>query len=330
MIQTNLLKTNQIYSYQELCELFNEQKKTGRSKQYQLKEWSRYFKFEKSINPKTNKVGNKYIITEIYDIPLEKEDGRGKSERSRKKTKYYDYFLPVLKYYMFYNDGFCEERVSKMFTDFGLKCYVNEEEEHSWSDDIDYEYLNDILYARRRYIFDSCLERAYNEKIIYFGKDLYIQDERADPEEEEIYKFCEQMELKHFKINDEHEKCIKQFQLFTDYKEKRLEYYIAVKKRFIKMINRTDLETSDIYNKYWIRWRDIDSLDNCDLNELKEGFIEGVQALNDIIKDSLMDSLYKHKIKENKSDEWFNNNVIKMEAYTELARNVANTIKYMN
>lgn len=55
-------------SYREVCEFFGEKVKNGRSKDFQLKEWARYFEYTKS--------GNKWIISKIYDEPLDKFDAR--------------------------------------------------------------------------------------------------------------------------------------------------------------------------------------------------------------------------------------------------------------
>lgn len=57
-----------VKNYKQMCELLNQTVKGGDSKRSQLKEWSTYFNYEKD--------GNKFIIKEIYDTQLEKEDGR--------------------------------------------------------------------------------------------------------------------------------------------------------------------------------------------------------------------------------------------------------------
>ena len=57
-----------IKNYPELCEIIGEKNKTGKSKILQLKEWERYFEYDK--------VGNQFIIREIYDNPLDKQDGK--------------------------------------------------------------------------------------------------------------------------------------------------------------------------------------------------------------------------------------------------------------
>lgn len=57
-----------IKNYKELCKLLEEPTKVGKSKILQLKEFERYFKY--------NKKGNKYMIISIYEIPLMKIDNR--------------------------------------------------------------------------------------------------------------------------------------------------------------------------------------------------------------------------------------------------------------
>lgn len=70
------VELNRSYKYKELCEVFGEEKKSGKGKQLQFKEWRRYFNIEKGEKAT-------FIITEIYEIPKEKIDNRGKSEGSR-------------------------------------------------------------------------------------------------------------------------------------------------------------------------------------------------------------------------------------------------------
>jgi phenylacetate-coenzyme A ligase PaaK-like adenylate-forming protein len=52
-----------VKNYKDMCKLLGEEIKTGKSKQYQLKEWKRYFDYDKD---KQN-----FIINIIYDEPLE-------------------------------------------------------------------------------------------------------------------------------------------------------------------------------------------------------------------------------------------------------------------
>lgn len=57
-----------VKNYKELCNILGEDVLEGNSKKAQLKEWERYFLWEKK--------GQKFIILDIYDEPLPKNDGR--------------------------------------------------------------------------------------------------------------------------------------------------------------------------------------------------------------------------------------------------------------
>lgn len=70
------IELNRSYKYKELCEIFGEQKKSGKGKILQFEKWKRYFNIE-------NGEKATFIITEIYETPKEKIDNRGKSEGSR-------------------------------------------------------------------------------------------------------------------------------------------------------------------------------------------------------------------------------------------------------
>ena len=68
-LYTSKLNTNQTFkNYKALCECLNEPVKNGCAKKAQLKEWERYFSFEKN--------GQKITITEIFDTPKGKVDNR--------------------------------------------------------------------------------------------------------------------------------------------------------------------------------------------------------------------------------------------------------------
>lgn len=73
-------------NYKEMCSLLGCQTNTGNGKKSQLKNWKRYFNYEKS--------GQKFIITEIYDTPFPSEDAR-----KLKEGLYVKYIeLLILKY----------------------------------------------------------------------------------------------------------------------------------------------------------------------------------------------------------------------------------------
>ena len=57
-----------VKNYKEMCRLLGESETTGNSKKSQLKRWECYFHWVKK--------GHKFEIKEIYDEPLELQDGR--------------------------------------------------------------------------------------------------------------------------------------------------------------------------------------------------------------------------------------------------------------
>ncbi|WP_194190363.1 hypothetical protein [Clostridium chrysemydis] len=64
----NLKEGQVIKNYKELCNILGKETKVGKSKQLQIKDFDRYFKYKKE--------GNKFIIEEIYQIAKEKVDKR--------------------------------------------------------------------------------------------------------------------------------------------------------------------------------------------------------------------------------------------------------------
>jgi len=68
LIKKNLYVTQVVKNYKIMCNLLNQEQKQGKSKILQLKEWSRYIHIEKDKQ--------KFIVMDIYDKPLEKEDKR--------------------------------------------------------------------------------------------------------------------------------------------------------------------------------------------------------------------------------------------------------------
>lgn len=77
-----------VRSYREMCALLGENEKTGNAKAYQIKNWERYFEYQKE--------GYKFCITQIYDKPLEKSDGRAGRIIPRKSGETIDLTEPLL------------------------------------------------------------------------------------------------------------------------------------------------------------------------------------------------------------------------------------------
>ena len=76
MVDKTKIEIGKVYTYKELCQLFNEKNSSGDSKKAQLKQWESWFSWEHPINPKTKKPSKKFKITNIYSEQQEIEDKR--------------------------------------------------------------------------------------------------------------------------------------------------------------------------------------------------------------------------------------------------------------
>ena len=90
-----------IKNYKSLCELLGQETTTGKAKQYQLKNFERYFAWEKA--------GQKFIIVDIYDTPLEKEDLRKLGNNSI----YTQAIEVILLQYLSHQDGYTRTLTKK-------------------------------------------------------------------------------------------------------------------------------------------------------------------------------------------------------------------------
>lgn len=65
----NIAEGQVVKNYKDMCKLLGDITKEGNSRKSQLEDWQRYFEYKKD--------GHKFIITKIYDSPLEKVESRG-------------------------------------------------------------------------------------------------------------------------------------------------------------------------------------------------------------------------------------------------------------
>ena len=88
-MKLGMLNVGSKVRYGNLCEVFGVEKKTGKSKILQLKDFERYIRLEKE--------GVWFHILEVYDTPLEKVDNRkynGKHENSLKALEEHRHVQP--------------------------------------------------------------------------------------------------------------------------------------------------------------------------------------------------------------------------------------------
>jgi len=78
----------EVKNYKVLCQMLDQETATGKQKQLQLENFQRYFEYQK--------VGQKFIIIDIFNEPLEKEDKRKRGNNS----VYVKYIEVILLHYL--------------------------------------------------------------------------------------------------------------------------------------------------------------------------------------------------------------------------------------
>lgn len=164
----NLYEGQLIKNYKEMCNILNEEVISGgNSKKAQEKEWKRYFDFEK--------VGQKYIITEIYNEPLPKDDGRSKGINNI-YLKHIEFLL--LSYLYKQNDKQASFTIRDMFILLGMSNtnYMNKE----WKCDDDQitefqiNHFNQRSYKKLNRILFDALNNLKNRRLIDYSEDRMI------------------------------------------------------------------------------------------------------------------------------------------------------------
>lgn len=166
-----LLVGQVIKNYKILCKLLNEPELNGNSKIAQHKEWERYFSYIKE--------GQKYIITEIYDSPIPKQDLRSKGNNS----EYVQHIeLLLLNYLSKQTDSQADFTNKNLFLLLGMvnQNYTNESYRQLIEDD---EYISEFQvnhFFQRSYnklntiLYDS-LRNLSNRRLITVKKDMMIK-----------------------------------------------------------------------------------------------------------------------------------------------------------
>jgi len=170
LVKNNLYVGLVIKNYKLLCHLLEQETKTSDSKKAQEKEWKRYFDWEKK--------GHKYIIIEVYNEPLEKNDKRSLGNNSI----YVQHIELLLLNYLTKQEGFKTTlTLKKLFLLMGMinQNYINEDKEKMKANS---EYITDYhinhFYQRtyqklRKIIFDT-LRNLKNRCLIDYEELIMI------------------------------------------------------------------------------------------------------------------------------------------------------------
>lgn len=180
------IKSNMIVkNYKEMCAILGEKVTDGNSRKKQLKDWSRYFDYEKQ--------GHKFIIKEVYATPLPEDFS---------DNDVYSKYVQVILSKHLKEKGSGEFTMKQLLKVCG---FVNE----NWDDTsllAEYADDNGISYSQAKYYYNQlyqhvytyctqaitrCLNRLAKRGFLRWGKVLFIQvgnmTREATKEETELY-----------------------------------------------------------------------------------------------------------------------------------------------
>lgn len=165
------------YSYKEMCELFHEKQKTGKSKQLQLKHWELYCRYERPTN-------RLFVVNEVYKTPLERIDGRKTNGRKSEIEEEFAILFDSLfvreftrNMYHIANGQWQTARLtngelSKYFGLYGDRLYYAKKDKKI-DDDLFQELTSKLSGKRRSLIVDRAAKidwvEVRKEVIVYWG-----------------------------------------------------------------------------------------------------------------------------------------------------------------
>jgi hypothetical protein len=163
------IKVGQIFkNYKAICEVLGVNAKTGKSKQLQLKDWERYFKYSKD--------GYNFIITEIHEAPTEKVDLR----REGNNTLYHAHKMDDTLLYILskQNDGELFLTINRLLLEMNM---VNSnfsfgsryKEKVSNYLNIEESFIEEFFNSSKRTLksnIESMLDRLESKSLIYWYK----------------------------------------------------------------------------------------------------------------------------------------------------------------
>ena len=156
-----------IKNYKELCSILEIKVEAGNSKKAQLKELERFVGYHKE--------GQKFIIDEIYDEPLKKEDKRGLCNR----TTYEAFKIPIEKennigiYKIVYKNYIYIGSTKRSF-----RCRF---QQHYYGTDIQMKHTYELLQKGAKFEMVYDMTGIDDVDLIRMVENLYIKKYLVDP-----------------------------------------------------------------------------------------------------------------------------------------------------
>ena len=175
-----------VRNYKEMCTLLGESIEAGNSRKAQLKKWQRYFNYEKD--------GHKFIITEIYPEPLEKEAKRGN------RAIYVDYIELLLMNYLSKKEGYTHTFTTNElyfnlafinnnyleYKKYGSRIKVLEDLKNTPVTHFDISKFDARVYLKFKSILFSALKSMRSRRLLEFEEQYYISKNKDGDEVHEV------------------------------------------------------------------------------------------------------------------------------------------------
>ncbi len=91
-----VIKLDEVYTYQQICKLLGEKPTTGNGKELQLSRWYQHMDWEHPINPKTKKPSKSFRFTNILDIPRQRIDTRQQLQHFKEQQLECNFIFSIL------------------------------------------------------------------------------------------------------------------------------------------------------------------------------------------------------------------------------------------
>ncbi|MGM7720466.1 hypothetical protein [Metabacillus sp. Hm71] len=246
------IQEGQIFkNYKAICESLGVNTKTGKSKQLQLKDWERYFKYSKD--------GYNFIINEIYDAPSEKEDLRSRGNNSLEHAdKMDDTLLYILskqddgELFLTINRLLLEMKMINSNFSFGnrhkkkVSNYLNIEES------IIEEFFNTSKRTLKSNI-ESMLDRLESKSLIYWQKVKTVCIAKSIVSENELGNITVDTDITYDEFDNEHIKLstttreILKYRMATD---REIELILEVEDEVMQQLNCKNKQELVVKNKW--------------------------------------------------------------------------------
>ena len=221
-----------VKNYKEMCNILKEEIKVGKARQLQLKDWERYFEWEKS--------GQKFVIIDIYDMPISKQDKR----RLGNNSVYVKYIELILLQYLSKQEGYTKTFTKRNWWELlGMGNRKYNKISKKYLEDIDYvitKFEINHFYQRcnkkLEQILFSALNNLKNRKLLIWEMQTVIVTEDdygsedfilANDEEKKLILEVERYILKNVMGYE------KMFQIFCHFKQE--EYYRRVNEKLYEL-----------------------------------------------------------------------------------------------